>query len=47
MQEAHAGAYKKNMGYDQCIVEAVQVCFCVFDIFADMLRMLQDVMPEM
>ena len=33
--------------YDQCIVEAVQVCFCVFSIFADMLRMLQDVMPEM
>ena len=33
--------------YDQCIVEAMQVCFCVFCIFADMLRMLQDVMPEM
>ena len=33
--------------YDQCIVEAVQVCFCVFWFFADMLRMLQDVMPEM
>ena len=33
--------------YDQCIVEAVQIYFCVFSIFADMLRMLQDVMPEM
>ena len=33
--------------FDQRIVEAVQVCFCVFEIVADMLRMLQDVMPEM
>ena len=32
--------------YDQCIVEAVQVCFCVFNIFSDMLRMLQTAMPE-
>ena len=33
---------------DQCVVEAVQVCFsCFFIIFVDMLRTLQDVMPEM
>jgi len=45
VQEAHAGAYEKNV--TNALSKLCRFVFVFLDFFADMLRMLQDMMPEM